>query len=298
MKLQLANYYLQQPTNTYNASFRGKDLLKMPKEEVFEEIKKSINREQFIGAGASAKVYKIKDTKYCVRIPDICEEDNYRNEFIKDLEPFDKVNHIKIKLGAGATVMDYYEGKTLFPLQLYDISRYKLQKEISQMPIKTYSNLLHQIANAIDNEMAFDRGAGNIIIDTKNQELTIIDFYKIIDSPIPTSPLKDTFYSLTSYGAETDTAKKIAHKIILAGIEEFKPNVIPCMDIELFDFKDIIKSTCYLNKEASGEFLNNLIKNFEDLKVIKKKEITDKSYASELEQKIEKVKKAISEYYF
>ena len=296
MRIQAVNnnYFLQRTNGNY-CCFTGKDLLNMSKEEVFNEVKESINDDQFVGSGWDAKVYKIADSPYCVRIPDICE-DGYINDFNKDLKPCDIVNHIKIKLGAGAAIMDYFKGKTLFPLQLYDEPRHKLQKEISQMPVESYSNLLHQIAYAIDNEMAYDKGAGNIIIDTENQKLTVIDFYQIKDNPNPTTPLKDIFYTLTSYGAENDTAKKIAHKIIFAALEEFKPDTTPCMDTELFDFKGIIDAAYYLSNSKSDEEINNIIKNFEKLKEIKKKEIRDKKYSDALEQQIEITTRAISKY--
>lgn len=275
--------------------FTGKDLLNMPRDEVFNEIKNSINEDQFIGSGRHAKVYKIADTPYCIRIPYICE-DAYTNDFSRNLKPCDTVNHVKIKLGAGASVMDYFKGKTLFAYQLYDAPRYELQKEIAQMPLKTYSKLLHQLANAIDNEMTFDKGGGNIVIDTENKNLTIIDFYQLSDNPNPTSPLRDLFYTLTSYGAESKTAKKIANNIILAGLEEFKPDIIPCMNTELFDFKEIIDAAYYLKHTEPDKKADNLIKKFENLKEIKKKEITNKKYSPILEQEIEDIKKTVSEY--
>lgn len=291
------NNYLKSRYRCNNTCFTGKDLLSMTKEQVLSEIKKSVNnRRQLIGSGSGAQVYRIGDTSYCVKIPD-GEETDYTNRFDKNIDKSDEINHVVIKLGGGATVMRYYPGQTLFTYQLHDSSRYKLQKEVSQMPIKAYSSLLHQISNAMDNEMIFDRGAGNIIIDTKNQQLTMIDFNKAREYAIPTKPLKDIYSCLTSYGAESETAKQIAYKITLAGIEEFKPGKIPCMDIELFDFNDIIKATWYLNKNISGKSLNNLIKIFEDLKAIKNKEITDKSYSTELAEQIDIAKDSITEYY-
>ena len=296
MKIQAVNNnYKPLNINRNYPYFTGKDLMNMPRDEVFKEIKNSINKDQFVGSGRHAAVYRISDTPYCVRIPDICE-DGYTNDFSTNLNPCDIVNHVKIKLGAGASIMDYFKGRTLFAYQLYDVQRYELQKEVAKMPLKTYSNLLHQLANAIDNEMAFDKGGGNIVIDTENKNLTIIDFYQLADNPLKTSPLKDLFYTLTSYGAESTTAKKIAKNIISAGLEEFKPNIIPCMDVELFDFKEIIDATYYFKQPKSDEELNELIKKFEELKEIKKKEITDKNYSPILEQKTENLKKSVSKY--
>ena len=68
------------------------------------------------------------------------------------------------------------------------------------------------------------------------------------------------------------------------------------MDTELFDFKGIIDAAYYLSNSKSDEEINNIIKNFEKLKEIKKKEIRDKKYSDALEQQIEITTRAISKY--
>lgn len=290
------NSFQKNYLNYYNLSFRGKDLLELSKEDIFQKVKESIKPENFIGQGTEAKVYRLNDSDYCVRIPYEID-DLYTNSYSRDLTPVDRVNHTKIKLGFGATIMEFFDGIIPKNYMNNESERYKLQKIIARMPIKSYSDLLHQIANAIDNDMFFDYSGGNLIIDTKKQRFTAIDFCKMpCDFPRAIRPLTEMYNVLTCYGAELDTGKKIFDKIVSAGLEEFKPENIPCMDLALFDFEDLLLKRNRDNKldknNLSGqinEFLDlkcNILKKLKELKCIKKEEIRDKCFAKILENKI------------
>ena len=149
--------------------FKGKDLLELSEKEIFAEIKKSLTPENFIGQGTEAEVYRIKDTNYCVRIPHITS-DLYIMNYSKELSPIDKVSHTKVKLGFGATIMPYFEGVISKDYKNNEYQRFKLQEKVADMPVKSYTDLLHQIANAIDNEMVFDFSGVNLIINTKKNK--------------------------------------------------------------------------------------------------------------------------------
>ena len=271
--------------------FKSRDLLDLPERDVFNKIKESIVPDNFLGQGTEAEVYRIKDTGYCVRIPYLAQ-DVYQLNYTKELSPIDKVNHVVAKLGAGASIMKYFEGTIPKWYQNNNYNRYKLQSVIANMPVKSYSELLHQLANAIDNEMLFDYSGGNIVVSAEKNKLTAIDFYGITDNPKPIRPLSEIYQVLTCYGSEKKTGKKIFDKIVSASIEEFKPNVIPCMDLELFDFEHLCLKRCH---DGSTNDYNNLVKEIYQqtkiLKELKKKEITDKSVTAILEQNI---KKAVS----
>ena len=271
--------------------FKGQDFLDLPEEEIYKRIMQSVNAENFLGQGTEAEVYRIKDTGYCVRIPYLAA-DVFCTNYSKELTQIDKLNHVAAKLGFGASIMKYFEG--IIPKWFKDnnISRYDLQGKIAEMPVKSYSELLHQIADAIDNDMLFDFSGGNLIVDTENKKLTAIDFYGMSDNPRPTKPLCEMYSILTCYGCEKETGKKIFDKIVLAGLEEFKPGVIPCMDVALFDFvslvqnrdnKDYIKGNLSYNK---NHLIDTIIENLTTLKKIKKAEIIDKSYSKALEEQI------------
>jgi hypothetical protein len=297
MKINNSFFYINNYNNTCikqtYPNFKSHDLLDLPPKDIFEKIEKSINYKNFLGQGTEAEVYKIKDTNYCVRIPYLAN-DAYKTIFSKELSPIDKVNHIVAKLGFGASIMKYFDGVTPKRYQESDYGRYQLQEQIANMPVKSYTELLHQIANAIDNEMFFDFSGGNLIVNTEKQKLTAIDFYGIKDNPKPIKPLTEIYFVLTSYGSEEKTGKKIYDKIIDAGLEEFKPNKIPCMDVKLFDFIDLVLKrnsdnnshkqgdiTEYINKFL--DFKYSIAEKLRELKRLKIQEITDKSVSKELE---------------
>lgn len=284
------------PVKYSATAFKARDFLDLPEKAIIEQIKASVTPDNFLGQGTEAEVYRIKGTKYCVRIPYLAQDIN-RFNYSKELTPIDKVNHVVAKLGFGASVMKYFEG--IVPKWYVNNSRnrYNLQEKIADMPVRSYSELLHQIAEAVDNEMIFDFSGGNLIVDTEKQKLTAIDFYKIVDYPKAVSPLSEMYSVLTCYGAEKRTGKKIFDKIIEAGLEEFKPDNIPCMDIELFDFNGLVlKRNSDNNSFGRGNInkyinpINKLIdtiyENIKDLKQLKKKEITDKSVSKLLEEKL------------
>lgn len=274
--------------------FRSRDLLDLPEQDIFNKIKDSIKPENFLGQGTEAEVYKIKDTNYCVKIPYLAE-DMYRFNYTKELSPIDKINHVVAKLGFGASIMKYFEGSIPKWYMNNNHERYVFQEQISEMPVKSYSSLLHQIADAIDNEMLFDFSPGNLIVDTKNKKLTAIDFYGISDNPRPLHPLTEMYSVLTCYGSLEKTGKKIFDKIVDAGLEEFKPNKIPCMDVALFDFLEICLKRVGDAYTSGGEkFKSTIMYSADILKKVKKAEITDKTLSPMLSEKLKEFKNLIA----
>lgn len=293
---QSSGLRLLPPLRYDTVCFRSRDFLDLPEEDILTKIQESIKPECFAGQGTEAEVYRIKDTGYCVRIPYVAHDIQNFN-YTKKLTPIDKVNHIVAKLGFGAAVMKYFEGETPKDYKSNNIYRYNFQEKIAEMPLEAYSDLLHQIANALDNEMFFDFSGGNLIVDTKNNKLTAIDFFGVTDNPRPVNPLTEMYSVLTCYGSQEATGKKIFDNIIDAGLEEFKPDKIPCMDVELFDFNGLVlKRNSDNNSFGRGNInkyinpINKLIdtiyENIKDLKQLKKKEITDKSVSKLLEEKL------------
>ena len=281
----------------YNATaFKARDFLDLPEKAIIEKIKASVTPDNFLGQGTEAEVYRIKGTKYCVRIPYLAQDIN-RFNYSKELTPIDKINHVVAKLGFGASIMKYFDG--IVPKWYINNShnRYNLQEKIADMPVKSYSELLHQIADAVDNEMIFDFSGGNLIVNTEKQKLTAIDFCGITDNPRPIRPLSEMYNVLTSYGSEEKTGKKIFDKIVDAGLEEFKPNKIPCMDVELFDFIDLaLKRNSDNNSHKQGdmtEYINKFLdfkcsvaERLRELRKLKKQEIMDKSVSKKLEEAV------------
>ncbi len=318
MKILTGNYYNLNlhKSNPHNYSpkirdilkcdtlcFRGRDLLDLPETDVIKKVRESVKPENFIGQGTDAEVYKINDSNYCVRIPHIANN-MYGYTYSKDLSPIDKVNHVKIKLGFGATIMDYFDGVTPKEYQNNNYYRNIFQEKIAKFPIKSYTDFLHQIAGAIDNELVFDFSGGNLIVNLEKQKFTAIDFYNIGDNPRQIKPLCEMYSVLTCYGTKEDTSKKLFDKVINAGLEEFRPNNIPCMDVELFDFTDLVMKrngdTKFRSKNVTEEISNilelktQISQAVKELKNIKKEEIINKELAPILSEKISEVKKLLN----
>ena len=293
------NYYLRNSSKS-NINFRGTDFLDLPKEDILKRVKESIAPDCFIGNGTDADVYKIKNTQYCVRLPHI-SSDMCNFDFSKELTSADKVNLVEAKLGFGATIMKIIKGVVPKNFSQNEFARYKFQSKIADMPLSSYTDLLHQIANATDNEMFFDCSGGNLIVDFDNNKFTAIDFYSVTDYPKPVKPLTEMYSVLTSYGSTRAVSQRIFNKIILSGLEEFKPQVIPCMDLALFDFIGLAYYQLSLNKLKSKlentnqeiKIIDNLTKSVSELKSIKKKEIQNKELAPLLCEKIKEVKKCL-----
>ena len=271
-------------------SFRGHDFLDLPEKDIFEKLKETVTPENFLGQGTEAEVYRIKGTDYCVRIPHL-SQDIYRFGYTKELTPIDKVNHVVAKLGFGASIMKYFDGIVPKWYQKNEYNRHKLQENIAQMPVKSYSDLLHQIAGAVDNEMLFDFSGGNLIVNTEKQKLTAIDFNGITDNPRPVRPLSEMYSVLTSYGSEEKTGKKIFDKIVDAGLKEFRKKSIPCMDVALFDFLELCLKRMGNAFTPDGEKLKSIIMHNGDLlKDLKKREIRDKSVSELLGKQLKTFK--------
>ncbi len=308
MKVFLNNVSYQNNYNKplkNNINFNGNNFLDLSESEIRKRAKESITPWNFIGQGTVAKVFKIKDTDYCVRVPHY-SMDRFSYRCTKDISAEDKINHIVAKLGFGATIMKFFKGITPQKYKDNEFSRDKLQKQISEMPISSYTNLLHQIAEAADNEMLFDFSGGNLIVDTENKKLTAIDFYKMpADNPRPIRPLTEMYQVLTCYGAKPDIGKKIYENIVTAALEEFKPKIIPCMDLELFDFIYLLSRRNTDHKLSGKETISQHIDKYynirdsvsyclDSLKQIKKNEIRTQNEFPELEINIAKLKRLMN----
>lgn len=283
--------------------FKSRDLLDLPEKDIMRNIRESINPANFLGQGMDAEVYRIKDTKYCVRLP-YEAADMFCANYTRELAPTDKVNHIVAKLGFGAAIMKYFEGVAPKLYMHNESDRHNLQEKIADMPIKSYSEFLHQIANAIDNDMIYDFSGGNLIVDTEKQKLTAIDFYDISENYRQIRPMTEMYHVLTCYGSEEKTGKKIYDKIVDTGLEEYKPANIPCMDLKLFDFIELaLKRNCDNHSFRRGNINKNinrfeslleiLSKNLKELQQLKQIEIKDKTVSGILEQKITDVRRIL-----
>ena len=294
------NYRLYQNLKRDAVSFKSKDFLELSNEETYRKIQESIVPENFIGKGTEAVVYRIKGTNYCVRIPyetlgafskNLSTNIQYCN---KNILPEEKVNHVKIILNYGAKVLDFIEGTCPKSYVGDNNKRYELQREIAQMPMKSYTELLHQIANGIDNEMAYDFSGGNLIVNTKEKKLTAIDFLSLSENYREVKPLSEIYSVITAYGAEQSVGKKIFENVFHSGLEEFKSKKTPCMDVELFDFDSLCNQRIKETKmEHTEKLMQKISQQIRIMKGLKKNEHLEDLFSTFIEEKIYSLKNLI-----
>lgn len=281
--------------------FRGQNFLDLPPKEVYKKVIDSITPENFVGQGTEAEVYRIKDTDFCVKIPYEALSSYSKNMdldrylyFNNKIRPEQKVNHTVIELGLNTNIMRFFEGKIPKDYFRNQENRYLLQSEIANMPVKSYTEFLHQIANGIDNEMLFDNSIGNLIVNTKENKLTAIDFFPMNDNPREVRPLNEMYSLFTAYGAEQETGKKIFDNIMNAGFEEFEPHKTPCMDTELFDFVELCKKRIEeTNVQNSERILHKISQQIQIIKGLKKVEHTEPLFSNFIKEKIDVVRDLI-----
>ena len=227
-------------------SSRPKDLLELPQKEIFKKLEESISGKHFIGAGREARVYKIPDTHYVLRLEKVAHTQKawqgYKKNFTFDLTEQDKINHTVAKLGGESRIMKHIEGVNCF--------RYKNQKELFNLPLKSYYDLYKQLCYAKNNDMVFDSSASNIIYNPKDRSLTAIDFYKQdFDYPENVTPLASIFsaFTSTSFLFQPQNFSHLLASLLNVVLEESAPKKIPAQPVTDIALGKLFKNfeSCY-----------------------------------------------------
>ena len=281
-------FYIENPKRK-EISFTGRKipLLDLPKEEVLKLVKQSINPKNGIGIGGEADVYAIPDTDYCVRLIGLNGDSrhfatrykDYTAEFSKDLTPQEKVNHTVIRLGNGASIMRKIEGEPVYSFFRTQEEQLEAAKEIANFPIEAFSGLLRQIASAVKVGVGFDPHAANIIANFKNKTLTAIDFqeYSYLSFSKPLSSMLNGLKTVD----DEKVNLKLLKQVLFAALDEFRPKVKPCFDIDKFDFSCLLRSEKGLSDD----------KLFHRLKYQKALELKGRNVVDELQQLLETISK-------
>lgn len=271
----------------------NKNIPALSEKKILELINASVNDKNFIGQGSQAKVYRIKNSDFVVKIPYdtmFFRDENFYKTYVNDM---DRVNHVEAKFENGITIMKLIKGDSLEYCRNY--------QKVAKLPVSAYNNLLKQICKAQKLDMYFDNVPANIIADYNSNTLTAIDFlhgYSDIAGELPFRPITQIFDALTY---KNDKYKlQTSGKILLAGLEELHPEVTPCLKIEDLDFEDILKFAEKRYKNQSESIpaqlpkLENLLL---EIKCLKIKESHDQSIKNLLQSKINEAEKLISKYF-
>ena len=237
---------LENDTLVFNG--KKKDLLEKSETEIFNIIDKSIAPKNMVGYGGLADVYNIPNTNYCVRLLRNgleCgifhkEYTNYKTKPNKDLTTLDKFNHVVLKLGNSATVMQKVEGSPIASKMLSHEEILANTKIISKFPLKSYEYLLKNIITAYKEGILFDPHPSNIILNAKEQTFTPID-YEANSFNFPLEPIHSLFFSLVPDNIDSSTRNKITNKIFKTILKEIKSNDDSSLKIEEYDFTDFFE---------------------------------------------------------
>ena len=291
---------LSSPLKQDSISFKSKpDLLTLPKEQIFEIIKKSLKTENRLGEGTEGIVYKIADTDYCFKRPFFAKD--YTTNFDLNINAKDKVNHIVAKLGSECIIMKFLEG---YPINGTD-SRDQEQLEyiaetIEDFPEESFYKFFEQIVNAHKNNMQFDNHSGNVIINPKDQTFAILDCVdknqlSYFERGENLDPLYLMFTSIVTLGTNFNQTKVYLKKIFSSTLKDFEPNVSPKINPEEYDFTPFIQwlsDSKYIN--ISKENLESYKTEFNELIELKNKEIEGNLEKKTLQNKLDKIREIIA----
>ncbi len=300
------DYYLSHIA--FNVSFRGtgkllqndtisfskNDLLSQSEDVIFAKITDAVNNpSHYLGSGSEATVYKIEDTGYCVRV--LNKNKNKISRPVSfSLTDSDRINHVVAKLGNGATVMKFFEGYPPYILpglkNRYKIKQSEIDVMLDNMPVTAFQKFFRQICTANKNNMGFDCSWNNVIVNSKDNTITAIDFYKMDEEfPDVFKPLRLCYASLTYLKADTQHKKNCAAHLLLAALDELKPGHNPCCSVNELDFSGFLHLV-YRDKNMKPDRYTLLLLNtLNDIEVLKIKNMYNKydlKIANELNGKI------------
>ena len=269
----------------YNVSFSGADkamqsdtvsfsksnLLSLNEDEIIAKISESVNNPyNYIGSGSEASVYRVTDEPYCVRVSNK-QIPKIKKPVSQDLTLEDKINHIVAKLPDDVRVMKYLEGYPPYLVSLYkyyDISQSEVNKILEEMPVSSFQNFFRQICYAKEHGMIFDCCWSNVIINPKDKTITAIDFYTENENFYNDGRILQACYSSLVYpGAPAEHKKTCAAKLMLAALEEMKPDISPCMDIRDINISSFLGRFCSEEKQDYPKILKNILQEIEKLKL-------------------------------
>ncbi|HIU85695.1 TPA: hypothetical protein IAD52_01840 [Candidatus Spyradomonas excrementavium] len=152
--------------------------LQRSEQQIKLSIKKALKKE-CIGHGAEAKVYRIPDTDYVVRVHKGFKPD-FNSPISFDMSTGDKFNHYVAKIGDSVEIGEYIKGENACCLNGYtnkmSDKQHNLNLKIVEMPVSSYRDFMKTIFEAAKQNMAFDCAGRNVIVDIAQKKFIPIDF--------------------------------------------------------------------------------------------------------------------------
>lgn len=275
----------------------SKDFTKLSAQQLMQIVKNAVKDENMIGWGGSAKVYKIPDTKFCVRVPRSLVERITENQLsgkinIVPLTTLDKINHVVTRLSNGVSVMPIIEGESCF-----DCSN---GSDILSLPQTSFDRLLKQICQAVENDAQMDPSPKNLIYNQKDKSLTAIDFVPF--AGFGNEPYENMYNILrTIYIFMDDKDNKISNRlsfiVLNSALKDFEHGSVPVMSMERYNFSKILSKigiTTGVKDIPQFKILKECFSNLVSLKV---DELNNKSVEIEQLKNIKLAKALINQLF-
>lgn len=229
---------LSKDTLSYSGGFTS-DLMKLPENEIIGACQRALKKENIIGEGQEALVYKIEEfPEYCIRREKKLVGEKEKFKLDRNLNNYDVVNHVVGKLDEGTQIMKWIRGIPLkiMPhrdtpegIELKKVTQAYVANKFSELPFK---KVLAQIEDARSKGIVFDRKGENLHVDALGQEMTCLDF----------SPnFKDIEYNPISYVYsalgidDTEHAPKVFGKLCKAYAQRIVDNPASALNLDKLD---------------------------------------------------------------
>lgn len=270
--------------------------LNLGDKDICDSVQNSVKKENFLGNGGDAEVYLINDTNLAVKIPHDCKKSLKRNfERIAKIDECDKINHVVAKFENGVQIMNLIEGYPLLqPGKEPELPRKETNQMLVNLPVSAFHGLFKQVCSASDKNMIFDCSPQNVILNPKAKTLTAIDFNKMDpDYPEVVKPLRHIFEALTTDAPEIK--QKCAGLLILAALEELKPETKPCLPVSEFKFNDFFKKLKQEDCAFEPCVTSTLKEKLMNIQILKLNELNGDNVKDSLITEIQEVQEIIKE---
>ncbi len=206
---------------------RPKDLMDLKNKEIIQVCLDALERNQPIGKGTEAVVYKIPDypMQYCLRQEKSSIPNKNKLKLNFDLDEYDKANFVIAKLGEGLTLLKYVPGIPLKIITKSDTEsgikvKHALQELVANnFPVESLEKTIEMIEESRSKGIIFDRKGENLLVDPITQEITPIDYSRQFND-IEYNPISYIYHALDV--DNTVHARKVLGKLCMAYAERLK----------------------------------------------------------------------------
>ena len=268
-----------------------RDLMSLSDNTIFQQVKDAVKEENLIGEGGEGGVYKIGDSGYCVKKSSYVsfeDLDSLKKSFTRNVTEQDKINHIVAKYANSVAIMPIIQGTPVISRFMSDDEINNISEQICSMPKSAFHDFLYQLSDAYKKDMMMDCNGANVIVDPKNKKITVIDFCRN-SLEEAASHLAYMYASLVHEYTTVQQHNIIAEKVMNAGLEEFRPGVIPCCHFDNFGFSDLIRAFDDLDLFTSKKYTKLLRELTYKIRDLKSQELRGINVTNELNFEIKKV---------